>query len=263
VYKPTVINVNCDGTGTPLADTLDRLNPTAAVYDIVISGTCTERVVLKNFSSLTLRSDATNPASIGPVYVDNGNNLVLISNLEIRWDGQLNGDVQAAVAKPSVGRLTLQDISFVCTATSGEFPCYMVVSMQGAGDLRVYRGAVSGADWRNPTVSLNRGGTAIVAANGGDPCLPYSYRAIYGSTIRVVNNSGSCNSGSTSVTSEYGSMVYVEGPLYSPGDFLAVTARAGQVYRAGVSGGGWYSSIQCFGSAAVVEDTSFAGNLCP
>jgi len=95
VYKPTVINVVCDGTGTPLSDALARVNPTAAVYEIVINGTCSEQITLKNFASLTLRSAAGQIATIGRVVVDNGNSMVTIRDLQIK-----RNSTDAAVSRP-------------------------------------------------------------------------------------------------------------------------------------------------------------------
>lgn len=259
VYKPTVISVTCDGTGTPLADTLARLNPTAAVYEITISGTCTEYIRLKNFTSLTLRSAGGTGASIGPVYVDNGNNMVLVDGLQVRWDGQSYGLFDAAVMKPSAGRLELRNVEFVCESSAG-ISCTRAVHMQGAGDLRLYGGAVSGDFVSGGRVDANRGGTVIVAPVTSDGCLPYgSYLATYGATIRVIASNGHCAASPmapTFIRSYMGSTLIFDGPVA----YLRVEAQGGQVY---VPTDAFLSSVQCKGVAAVVERADYSGNLCP
>jgi hypothetical protein len=255
IYKPTVVTVSCDGSGTPLADALLRLNPAAAVYEIVISGTCNELITLKNFSSLTLRSADGSEASIGPVVVDNGNDMVLISGLSIKLDSAQPR--YTAVQKVSVGRLELRDVSFVCDSTDGGICASYVVTLQGAGDLRLYGGWVS-ENWGTARVSLSRNATAIVSPTPAAACTPWSYLAQYASTIRIGDpyGTGFC-SRTVTARSEMGSLIEYQGPDM----FSKVEAYGGQVY--GPSDHPWFTSLSCKGAAAVVESADFSGNQCP
>ena len=256
IYKPTVMNVSCNGTGTPLADTLKRLNPTAAVYEIVISGTCNEPITLKNFSSITLRPAEGSEASIGPVVVDNGNGMVLIRDLSIILDSA--DFLSTAVQKISVGRLELRDVNFVCISSDGGPCAFYVVTLQGAGDLRLYGGWVSENWGQAARVSLSRNATAIVSSTAARACTPWSYTAQYSSTIRIGDayGTGFC-SRTVTARSEMGSLIEYQGPDM----FSKVEANGGQVY--GPSDHSWFTSVSCKGAAAVVESADFSVNQCP
>lgn len=254
IYQPTFLSVTCDGTGTPLTDALNRLNPTAAVYVVEVTGTCNEILTIRDFASLTLRSaDLANRASIvGRINYENGNGIVRIESLTLVAPDTL--DPRALIYVTGVGRVEAREVGFVCPEDRLDGCSSRLVEMIGGGDLRLYGGAVSG-QWRLGQVYLSRGAVGLAAPLAAAECMPFTaYSAQYHSTLRISEGGNACEP--ISVTATYGSVIHVLGRVVG-----SAQANNGQVY--GPAGGAWVSNVTCRGAAAVVEGADFTGNLCP
>lgn len=188
--NPVVIDVACNGTGTPLQDMLNSLNPVSSVYRIEVSGVCNELLVIEDFSRLTIRSkNPDNRASIRSISNTSGF-FVRLEDFEILFD-QLDNRSQnpSAIGNFSAGRLDVVDVNVRCVNSGA---CRNAAGTV-RGEIRLYSVTKSGT-WSSDgaRVSADRQGSILVASSGPlqDQCyIGDEYSASRGGVIRYLPES--------------------------------------------------------------------------
>ena len=241
-YSPKVVELSCDESGVQLGDALARLNPTADVYEVRISGVCAQPISLKNFVSITLTSaNHTVPAVIGRVDLGTGNGYVRFESLTIRGTSTDTYMLLAYI----VGLLEMNDVVLDCAAE--ESGCGAIVLY--GGHARIYDTTVAG-NWPSGRASLSalRGAAVFIATTPtGTGCPPFDYGVTRNSVLQLLSDN--CQDGS--VSASQGSFVSYQG---FNSMLTSIYVRNGSVERQVSGSEQWFGQLRCSGAHDLVTD---------
>lgn len=163
-YAPKVFTIDCDSSPSesPIQDILNSLNPVRDVYIIKVIGSCDGILSINGFFNITIESLIGVP-NVGRVEV-NDSSYVSIRNIDLIGPYTIPSE-RGAIVLDSAGEMTVNNVSITCPVPSGHETgdCVDALWIKGPGKLTLSNVDIIG-NWK---VGIQTRENANVLMEGG------------------------------------------------------------------------------------------------